>query len=92
MGKLPFSFHPVLIFSYLTDVLYHSFRTHCSNIPALIVIHHGGYFGGATDMVICGKSTSTRSTTDDYTEVEVLNAADLVTPLISGTLPGLSTL
>jgi len=81
MGRLPFSFHPVLIFSNLTDALSHSFRTHGSNLPAPIVVDHGGYFGGASDMLMCGKSTSLRSTTvSDYTEV-----ADLVTPLISGT-------
>jgi hypothetical protein len=57
MGKLPFSFHPVLVFSYLTDALFHSFRTHCSNLPTLIVVDHGGYFGSASDKLMCGKST-----------------------------------
>ena len=85
MGTLPFSFHPVLIFSKLTDALFHSFRTHCSNLPAPIVIDHGGYFGGASDMLICGKSTYIRSITNDYTQVELSKTADLVTPLISGT-------
>ena len=85
MGRLPFSFHPVLIFSDLIDALFHSFRTHCSNLPAQIIVDQGRYFGGATDLLMCGKSTLIRSTTDDYTEVELLNAADLVTPLISGT-------
>ena len=82
MERLPFSFCPVLIFSYLTDALFHSFRTHCSNLPVPIVVDHGGYFGGAANMLMCGKSTPIRSTTDDYTQVE---QADLVTPLISGT-------
>ena len=85
MGRLPFSFHPFLIFSYLRDAIFHSFRTHCSNLPAPIVVDHGGYFGGATDKLMCGKSIPIRSTTDDYTEVELLKTADLVTPFISGT-------
>ena len=72
MGRLPFSFHPHLIFSYLRDALSHSFRTHCSNLPAPVVVDNGGYFRGATDMLMCGKSTPTISTTDDYTEVELL--------------------
>ena len=72
MGRLPFSFYPVLIFSYFRDALFHSFRTHCSDLPALIVVDHGGYFGGAADMLMCRKSTPIRSTTDDYTEVELL--------------------
>jgi hypothetical protein len=70
MGRLPFSFHPVLIFSNLTDTLFHSFRTHCSNLPAQIVVDHCGYFGGASDMLVCGKSTPIRLTTSDYTEKE----------------------
>ena len=86
MRRLPFSFHPVLIFSLLTDALFHSFRTDCSNFPALIIVNYGGYFGGATDMFMCGKSTSVRPTTDDYyTAAEQLKTTDLVTPLISGT-------
>ena len=88
MGRLPFSFHPVLIFSYLMDALSHSFRTYCSNFPTPIVVDQGGYFGGAscaTDMLISWKSTSMKSTTVDLTEVELLKTADLVTPLISGT-------
>ena len=85
MGRLPFSFHPFLVFSYLIDALFHSFRTHCSNLPAQIVVDYGGYFGGATDMLVCGKSTPIRPTTDDYVEVELLMTADLVTPLILGT-------
>ena len=70
MGRLPFSFHPVLIISYQIDALSYSFRTHCFNLPALIVVDHGRYFGGTTDMLLCGKSTPIRSTTDDYTEVD----------------------
>ena len=70
MGRLPFSFHPVLIISYQIDAVFHSFRTHCSNLPAPIVVDHGGYFGGTTDLLLRGKSTSMRSTTDDYTEVD----------------------
>ena len=70
MGRLPFGFHPVLIFSNLTDTLFRSFRTHRSNFPAEIVIDHGGYFGGSTDMLLRGKSTSIRSTADEYTEVD----------------------
>jgi hypothetical protein len=61
MERLPFSFHPVLIFSYLTDALFHRFRTHRSNLPAQIVVDHGGYFGCATDMLMCRKSTARRS-------------------------------
>jgi hypothetical protein len=80
MGRLPLSFHPVLIFSYLIDALFRSFRTHCSDLPAPIVVDHGGYFGSAIDMLICGISTPIRST-----EVDLLKTADLVTPLISGT-------
>jgi hypothetical protein len=84
MRELPFSFHPLLIFSYLIDALFHSFRPHCFNLPTTIVVDHGGYFGGTT--VLCGKSTPIRSTTNGYhTEVESLNTADLLTPLISGT-------
>jgi hypothetical protein len=75
IGRLPFSFHPLLIFSYLTDALFRSFRTHCSNLPAPIVVDYGGYFGGASDMLICGKSTPIRSI-----EEELLKTADLVTP------------
>ena len=56
MEVLPFNFHPVLIFSYLIDALNHSFRTHCSNFPAPIVVDHGGYLGGATDMLMCRES------------------------------------
>ena len=63
MGRLPFSFHPVFIFSLHKDALFHSLRTHCSNLPGPIVVDHGGYFGGATDMLMCGKSTTVRSTT-----------------------------
>ena len=86
MRRLPFSFHPFLIISYQVDALFHSFRTHCSDLPVQIVVDHGGYFGGATDMFMCGKSTAVRSKTDDYyTEVELLKTAGLVTPLISGT-------
>jgi hypothetical protein len=81
MGMLPFRFHPVLIFSYQIDALIHSFRTHCFNLPAQIVVDHGRYFGGTTDILLCGKSTPMRSTTDDYAELK----SDLVTPLISGT-------
>ena len=80
MGRLPFSFHPVLIFSFLTDALFHSFRTYCSNFPAPIVVYHGGYFGGATDKLVCGKSTI-RST---LYRSRLLKTADLVIPLISG--------
>ena len=72
MGKLPFSFHPVLIFSYLRDALFHSFRTHCSNLPAQVVVDHSGYFGGTADMLMCGKSKHITSTTEDYTEVGLL--------------------
>ena len=36
-------------------------------------------------MLVCGKSTPIRPTTDDYVEVELLMTADLVTPLILGT-------
>ena len=74
MGRLPFSFYPHLIFNYLTDALSCSFRTHCFNLPAPIVVDHGGYFGGASRGLMCGKSTHIRSTwtTDDYTEVELL--------------------
>ena len=85
MGRLPFSFHPHPIFSHLTDALSHSFRTHCFNLPVPIVVDHGGYFGGSSRALIRRKSTPIRSTTDDYTEVELLKTADLVTPLISGT-------
>ena len=92
MRRLPFSFDPVLIFSNLTDALFHSFRTHSSNLPAPIVVDYGGYFGGATDILTCGESTPIRSTTDDCTEVGVLKTADLVTPLILGTSPGQSRL
>ena len=72
IGRLPFGFHPVLILSYFTDAFSHSFRTHCSNLPAPIVVDYSRYFGGTTDMLMCGKSTPIRSTTDDYTEVELL--------------------
>ena len=51
MGNLPFSFHPVLNFSILTDTLFHSFRTYCSNLPVQIVVDHGGYLGGTADML-----------------------------------------
>ena len=88
MGRLPFNFHPVLIFSYHIDALFHSFRTHCSYLPAQIVVDHRGYFGGTTDLLLSGKSTPIKSTTDDNTEED----SDLVTPLISGTWPGSSTL
>ena len=64
MGRLPFSFHPVPIFSFLVDALFYSFRAHCSNLPSLIVAYHGGYFGCAADMLMCGKSTPIRSTTE----------------------------
>ena len=57
MGLLPFNFHPILIIRYLTDTVFHSFRTHSSNLPVLIVVDYGGYFGGATHMLVCGKST-----------------------------------
>ena len=70
MGRLPFSFHPVLIFSYQKVALFHSFGTHCFYLPAQIVVDHGGYFGGSTDILLCGKSTPIRSTTDDNTEVD----------------------
>ena len=70
MGRLPFSFHPLFIFSIPTNVLFNSFRTHCSNLPTQIVVDHCGYFGGAADMLMCGKSTSIKSTADDYTEVD----------------------
>ena len=66
--KLPFSFHPFLIISYQIYALFHSFRTHCSDLPSQIVVDHCGYFGGATDMFMCGKSIPVRSTIDDYTE------------------------
>ena len=89
MGGLPFRSHPVLIFSYQINAVFHSFRTHCSNLPATIVVDHGGYFGGTTDILLCGKSTDIRSTTDEYCwRLE----SDLVTPLISGNWPGSSTL
>ena len=89
-----FSFHPLLIFSHITDALSHSFRTHCSNLPTPIVVDHGGNFGGASRALMCGKSTHIRSTwsTDDYTKVELLKTVDLVAPLIWGTWPGSSTL
>jgi hypothetical protein len=51
--------------SNFTDALFHSFRTHFSNLPAQIVVDHGGYFGGTADELVCGKSTLVRSTTDD---------------------------
>ena len=70
MERLPFSFHPLLIFSNPTNVLFSSLRTHCSNLPALIVVDHSGYLGGAADMLMCGKSTPIRSTTDESTEVD----------------------
>ena len=92
MRRLPFSFQPLLIFSHLINAFFHSFRTHCSNLPTPIVVDHGGYFGGATNMLICWKSTPVKSTDDYYSEVELLNTAHLVTPLISGTWPGSSTL
>ena len=57
MGRLPFSLHPVFILSYQIDVLFHSFCTHCSNLPAQIVVDHGGNFGGTTDMLLRRKST-----------------------------------
>ena len=57
MGILPFSFHPAFIVSYQIDALLHSFCAHCSNLPAQIVVDHGGYFGGTTDMLLRGKST-----------------------------------
>ena len=73
MRRLPFSFHPVFIFSCLIDALFHCFRTHSSNLPATIVVDHSGYFGCTTDMLMCGKSTPVRSTTDYYyIEVELL--------------------
>ena len=59
--KLPFSFHPVFIISYQINALFRSFRTHCSNFPAQIVVDHGGYFGCAANILLCGKSTSIRS-------------------------------
>ena len=70
MGRLPFSFHPALIFSYHIDALFHSFRTLFPNLPAPIVVDHGGYFGGTTDMLVCGKSTPITSITDGYAEVD----------------------
>ena len=70
MGRLPFNFHPVLIFSYRIDAFFRSFRPHCSNLPARIVVDHGGYFGGTTGIHLRRKSTHIRSTTDDYTEVD----------------------
>ena len=74
MRRLPFSFHPLLILSFLTDALFHSFCTHCFNFPVPIVVDYSGYFGGATDMLMCGKSTPikedhqlmTDSTAEDY--------------------------
>ena len=72
MRKLPFSFHPVLIFSNFKDTLPRSFRSNSSNFAVTIVVDHGGYFGGARDMLMCGKSTPTTSTTDEYN----LNAED----------------
>ena len=83
MGRLPFSFHPVLIFSYLIDALSHSFRTYCSNFPTPIVVDQRGYFGSAscaTDMLISWKSTPIKPTTVDFTKVELLKTADLVAP------------
>ena len=68
MGNLPFSFHPVLNFSILTDTLFHSFRTYCSNLPVQIVVDHGGYLGGTADMLQCGKSTPIRSSTNYYVD------------------------
>ena len=70
MGRLPFSFHPLLIFSYLIDALFSSFCTDCSNLPAQIIVDHRRYFRGTTDMLLCGKSIPMRSTSDDYTEVD----------------------
>ena len=70
MGRLPFSFRPFLIFGNFTDVLFYSLRTHCSNLPAQIVVDHRGNFGGAADMLMCWKSTPIRLTTDDYAEVD----------------------
>ena len=71
MGRLPFSFHPILNSSYHIDALFRSFRPHCSNLPARIVVDHGGYFGGTADILLRGKSKSiVRSTIDDYTEVD----------------------
>ena len=58
MIKLPFSFYPVLIFSNHKDAVFRSLRTYCSNLPVPIVVDHSGYFGGATDMLMCRKSTS----------------------------------
>ena len=91
MGILPFSFHPAFIVSYQIDALFNSFRTHGSNPPVQIVVDHGGYFEGTTDMLLRGisKPITWRSVTVDSTEVA---AEDLVTPLISGTRPGSSTL
>jgi hypothetical protein len=67
MGMLPFRFHPFLIFGYHKIALFHSFRAHCSNLPAPIIVDHGGNFWGAIDMLLCGKSTPIlRSTTDDF--------------------------
>ena len=63
MRRLPFSLNPVLIFRYLTDALFHRFRTHSSDLPAPIVVDHGGYFGGASDMLICGESMHIRLST-----------------------------
>ena len=40
--RSPFGFHPVLIFSYVVDILFHGFCTHCSDLPTLIVVDHGG--------------------------------------------------
>ena len=89
MRRLPFSFHPVFIFSCLIDALFHCFRTHCSNLPAYIIVDHGGYFRGATDMLLCRISTLMRWNQLMNTPKKT---AGLVTPLISGTWPGSSTL
>ena len=89
MGRLPFSFHPVLIFGDLADALFLNFRTHCSNLSAPIVVDHSGYFGGTTDKFMCGKSTLAH---DRQLMTIPKYSADLVTALISGTRPGMNTL
>ena len=62
---LPFCLHPFLFFSYRINALFHNLCTHCSNLPAQIVVDHGGYFGSTADMLMCRKSICIRSTTDE---------------------------
>ena len=90
MERLPFSFHPLLIFSYLTDALLHSLCAHSSNLPALIVVD-------CRPRWVFWRRQWYAHVREIYTHninrwLYRSRTADLVTPLISGTWPGSSKL